>query len=98
MQGSLDMLHAMLQTDPKKRITVKEMLHHPWLMDGYEKPVKWQSKYVNYLNGTLNVISCDPTFKKSFMFDSQGFPLNLLMSKNDEDIPIFKSENILQSF
>ena len=63
MQGSLDMLHAMLQTDPKKRITVKEMLHHPWLMDGYEKPVKWQSKYENFFNLALNVILCDLSFK-----------------------------------
>lgn len=66
------MLHAMLQTDPKKRITVKEMLHHPWLMDGYEKPVKWQSKYVNYLYSTLNVISWDRTFKKRFMHFNQS--------------------------
>jgi len=44
-KGSLELLQAMLQTDPKNRITVKELLHHPWLMDGYEKPVKWQSRY-----------------------------------------------------
>jgi len=44
-QGSLNLLDAMLQTDPKKRITVKDLLTHPWLRDGYEKPVKWQSRY-----------------------------------------------------
>jgi len=44
-QGSLEMLNSMLQTDPKKRVTVKELLQHPWLMDGYEKPVKWQSRF-----------------------------------------------------
>ena len=43
-QGSLELLHTMLQTDPKKRITVKELLKHPWLMEGCEKPVKWQSR------------------------------------------------------
>lgn len=35
----------MLQVDPKRRITVTQLLSHPWLMDGYEGPVKWQSKY-----------------------------------------------------
>jgi len=43
--GSLQLLDAMLQTDPKRRITVKQLLNHPWLMEGYEKPVRWQSKY-----------------------------------------------------
>ena len=42
--GSLQLLDAMLQTDPKRRITVKQLLNHPWLMEGYEKPVRWQSK------------------------------------------------------
>ena len=44
-QGSVALLDAMLQTDPKRRITVKELLTHPWLMDGYESPIKWQSRY-----------------------------------------------------
>jgi hypothetical protein len=35
----------MLQVDPKRRITVTGLLSHPWLMDGYDSPVKWQSKY-----------------------------------------------------
>merc|ERR1719412_1930101 len=35
----------MLQVDAKKRITIKELLTHPWLMDGYDRPIKWQSKY-----------------------------------------------------
>jgi len=43
--GSLSLLDAMLQTDPKKRITVKELLNHPWMLEGYDKPVRWQSRY-----------------------------------------------------
>ncbi len=35
----------MLQVDAKRRITIKQLLVHPWLMDGYDRPVKWQSKY-----------------------------------------------------
>jgi serine/threonine protein kinase len=35
----------MLQVDPKRRITVTQLLSHPWLTDGYDCPAKWQSKY-----------------------------------------------------
>ena len=59
--GSLELLNAMLQvlhlhlhlhlhlpvsqTDPKRRITIRQLLAHPWLMDGYDTQVKWQSRY-----------------------------------------------------
>ncbi|XP_053226380.1 maternal embryonic leucine zipper kinase isoform X3 [Podarcis raffonei] len=39
------LLHQMLQVDPKKRIMVKHLLSHPWLMHGYSFAVQWQSKY-----------------------------------------------------
>ncbi|KAM4638952.1 maternal embryonic leucine zipper kinase isoform 5-T8 [Amazona ochrocephala] len=39
------LLNQMLQVDPKKRITVKHLLSHPWLMRGYSDAVQWQSKY-----------------------------------------------------
>ncbi|KFR12723.1 Maternal embryonic leucine zipper kinase, partial [Opisthocomus hoazin] len=39
------LLNQMLQVDPKKRITVKHLLSHPWLMQGYSDAVEWQSKY-----------------------------------------------------
>ena len=35
------------QTDPKQRITVRQLLTHPWMMEGYETPVKWQTRWVN---------------------------------------------------
>ncbi|XP_026722686.1 maternal embryonic leucine zipper kinase [Athene cunicularia] len=38
------LLDQMLQVDPKKRITVKHLLTHPWLMQGYSDAVQWQSK------------------------------------------------------
>merc|ERR1719328_732033 len=44
-KGSIRLLDQMLQVDAKKRITIKQLLTHPWLMEGYEKPVRWQSKY-----------------------------------------------------
>ncbi|XP_048360679.1 maternal embryonic leucine zipper kinase isoform X2 [Sphaerodactylus townsendi] len=43
--GSVLLLHQMLQVDPKRRIMVKHLLNHPWLMQGYPFAVQWQSKY-----------------------------------------------------
>ncbi|KAM6290020.1 maternal embryonic leucine zipper kinase [Aegotheles albertisi] len=40
------LLNQMLQVDPKKRITVKHLLSHPWLMQGYSDAIQWQSKYL----------------------------------------------------
>ncbi|XP_029466765.1 maternal embryonic leucine zipper kinase isoform X2 [Rhinatrema bivittatum] len=49
--GSVLLLNQMLQVDPKKRITVKHLLNHPWLLQGYKCPVEWQSKYpLGYLD------------------------------------------------
>jgi len=43
--GSLHLIHQMLQVDAKKRIPINDLLTHPWLMEGYDRPIKWQSKY-----------------------------------------------------
>uniref|UniRef100_A0A8C0HP45 Maternal embryonic leucine zipper kinase n=1 Tax=Buteo japonicus TaxID=224669 RepID=A0A8C0HP45_9AVES len=43
--GSTLLLNQMLQVDPKKRITVRDLLSHPWLVQGYSDAVQWQSKY-----------------------------------------------------
>ncbi|TRZ14803.1 hypothetical protein HGM15179_012298 [Zosterops borbonicus] len=44
-RSSTLLLDQMLQVDPKKRITVKHLLSHPWLMQGFSDTVQWQSKY-----------------------------------------------------
>ena len=41
------------QTDPKQRITVRQLLTHPWMMEGYETPVKWQTRSL-----ALNMLAC----------------------------------------
>ena len=38
------------QTDPKQRITVRQLLTHPWMMEGYETPVKWQTRSLNWIH------------------------------------------------
>ncbi|XP_059869369.1 maternal embryonic leucine zipper kinase isoform X3 [Delphinus delphis] len=42
--SSILLLQQMLQVDPKKRISVKNLLNHPWIMQDYNCPVEWQSK------------------------------------------------------
>ncbi|XP_067838342.1 maternal embryonic leucine zipper kinase [Heptranchias perlo] len=42
---SVLVLNQMLQVDPKKRITVKHLLSHPWLMQDYSCPVDWHTRY-----------------------------------------------------
>ena len=33
-----------LQVDPKKRVTIKQLLSHEWMMKGYAAPVRWISR------------------------------------------------------
>nr|XP_044997519.1 maternal embryonic leucine zipper kinase isoform X2 [Jaculus jaculus] len=42
--SSILLLQQMLQVDPKKRISMKHLLKHPWIMEDYNCPVEWQSK------------------------------------------------------
>ncbi|XP_069866068.1 maternal embryonic leucine zipper kinase isoform X3 [Dipodomys merriami] len=42
--SSILLLQQMLQVDPKKRISMRNLLNHPWIMQDYNCPVEWQSK------------------------------------------------------
>lgn len=42
--GSRQLLKQMLQVNPKKRITMKELLKNPWLLQGFDVPIDWESK------------------------------------------------------
>lgn len=44
-QGSIEILGQMLQTNPRKRVTVKQLLCHPWVCQSYGVPVAWKSVY-----------------------------------------------------
>lgn len=48
--ASVQLLRQLLTVDPKCRITIKELLNHPWVVEGYGVPVEWTSKYK--VNGT----------------------------------------------
>ncbi|XP_067671947.1 maternal embryonic leucine zipper kinase-like isoform X1 [Haliotis asinina] len=42
---SADLISQMLRVDPKRRITVQQLLHHPWMTKGFNIPVEWNTKY-----------------------------------------------------
>lgn len=41
--GSILLLNQMIQVEPKRRLTVRQLLAHPWVMKGYSSPVEWHS-------------------------------------------------------
>ncbi|KAK7507429.1 hypothetical protein BaRGS_00001364 [Batillaria attramentaria] len=49
-EETIDLLARMLQTDPKRRITISSILEHPWLNHGFNVPVEWASKYKRTLD------------------------------------------------
>lgn len=42
--GSAKILSQLLQINPKKRVTIKGLLNHEWMMKGYAAPVRWTSR------------------------------------------------------
>lgn len=44
-QDSITLLNDLLQIDPKKRITMQQLVYHPWVLKGYSSAVDWQTRY-----------------------------------------------------
>ncbi|ESO07808.1 hypothetical protein HELRODRAFT_191046 [Helobdella robusta] len=44
-KDSVEILKCLLQTDPSKRITIRDLIRHPWILKGYQLPVSWASKF-----------------------------------------------------
>ncbi|KAI3353247.1 hypothetical protein L3Q82_019778 [Scortum barcoo] len=42
--GSVLLLNQMMQVDPKRRATLRQLLDHPWVMKDYNSPVEWHSR------------------------------------------------------
>ncbi|KAM8880353.1 maternal embryonic leucine zipper kinase [Spinachia spinachia] len=42
--GSVLLLNQMMQVEPKRRVTVKQLLDHPWVIKEYNSPVEWRSR------------------------------------------------------
>ncbi|KAM8961601.1 maternal embryonic leucine zipper kinase [Pelodytes ibericus] len=77
--GSVLLLSQMLQVDPKKRITVKHLLTHPWLMHGYSCPVEWHSK------SPLGYVDEDCVTELSVFYKHSRTSMSHLISEWDYD-------------
>ncbi|XP_034714341.1 maternal embryonic leucine zipper kinase [Etheostoma cragini] len=42
--GSVLLLNQMMQMDPKRRLSVRHLLDHPWVTKDYNSPVEWHSR------------------------------------------------------
>lgn len=42
---SVQLLSELLQVDPKKRLTMEQLINHSWVMKGYSSCVDWQTRY-----------------------------------------------------
>lgn len=52
--GSVTLLDQLLQVDPTRRITVTQLISHPWLLQSTGVPVEWKSYYkCDSLDGTV---------------------------------------------
>ncbi|XP_056265482.1 maternal embryonic leucine zipper kinase [Pseudoliparis swirei] len=42
--GSVLLLNQMIQVEPKRRLSVRQLLDHPWVIKDYNSPVEWRSR------------------------------------------------------
>lgn len=49
-EESKTLISRMLQVDPQKRVTIKQLMTHPWLTKDTNVPVEWKSKYKRCLD------------------------------------------------
>ncbi|KAJ7382168.1 hypothetical protein OS493_036601 [Desmophyllum pertusum] len=42
--GSAKLLSQLLQVNPKRRVTIKQLLNNEWMMKGHAAPVRWTSR------------------------------------------------------
>jgi len=42
---STQLLSELLQVDPKRRLTMQQLIYHQWVMKGYSSSVDWQTRY-----------------------------------------------------
>lgn len=42
---SKEIISQLLKVDPKKRISIQDLLRHPWLTKSFNVPIEWESKY-----------------------------------------------------
>lgn len=55
--GSVEILGQMLQTNPKRRVTIQQLLSHPWVCQSYGVPVAWKSVYNDSMDPDADCIA-----------------------------------------
>ena len=101
-QGSVEILSDMLQTNPKRRITVRQLLTQPWVCQSYGVPVAWKSVYNDTMDPDSDCIT-EMAFRtsipkalaaeqvKQWKYDQQTATYLLLMKmKKDGKMPRLK--------
>uniref|UniRef100_A0A671U0W0 Maternal embryonic leucine zipper kinase n=1 Tax=Sparus aurata TaxID=8175 RepID=A0A671U0W0_SPAAU len=79
--GSVLLLNQMMQVDPKLRVTVRQLLDHPWVMKDYNSPVECSTSVDFYC-----VMDGDIT--ATWRYDQTTATYLLLLSKKQRGKPV----------
>uniref|UniRef100_A0A8C7IF19 Maternal embryonic leucine zipper kinase n=1 Tax=Oncorhynchus kisutch TaxID=8019 RepID=A0A8C7IF19_ONCKI len=101
--GSILLLNQMMQVDPKHRVTIRQLLDHPWTMSGYGTPVEWHSNWgyidedcITEMSVSLK-ISRQSTLQlvNEWKYDQTTATYLLLLSKKQRGKPVRSGLNFL---
>uniref|UniRef100_A0A667YB84 Maternal embryonic leucine zipper kinase n=1 Tax=Myripristis murdjan TaxID=586833 RepID=A0A667YB84_9TELE len=87
--GSILLLNQMMQVEPKRRLTVKQLLDHPWVMKDYSSPVEWHSKQPVHTHTHTHTVTntCIHT-SSCWRYDQTTATYLLLLSKKRRGKPV----------
>uniref|UniRef100_A0A3B3YPH7 Maternal embryonic leucine zipper kinase n=1 Tax=Poecilia mexicana TaxID=48701 RepID=A0A3B3YPH7_9TELE len=89
--GSVILLNQMMQVDPKRRLTVRQLLDHPWVMKDYNSPVEWLSRQpVAYIDeDCITEMAVNMKFDlPQWKYDQVTATYLLLLSKKQKGKPV----------
>uniref|UniRef100_A0A1B6KVM3 non-specific serine/threonine protein kinase n=1 Tax=Graphocephala atropunctata TaxID=36148 RepID=A0A1B6KVM3_9HEMI len=97
-EGSRKILRDMLETDPTKRITIRELLSHPWVQLGYNEPVSFASlsQELRLDNNCVNTMAAHFHMSAEEMwrhltveqYGSHAATYQLLLSRKKQGLPL----------
>uniref|UniRef100_A0A8D3AHV8 Maternal embryonic leucine zipper kinase n=1 Tax=Scophthalmus maximus TaxID=52904 RepID=A0A8D3AHV8_SCOMX len=87
--GSVLLLNQMMQVDPKRRISVRQLLDHPWVMRDYNSPVEW---YI-----LLDLQSNTFTYLLLLSKKQRGKPVRLYMALYSYHVSLFLLKRLASS-
>uniref|UniRef100_A0A7N6BJJ4 Maternal embryonic leucine zipper kinase n=1 Tax=Anabas testudineus TaxID=64144 RepID=A0A7N6BJJ4_ANATE len=93
--GSILLLNQMMQVDPKRRLMVRQLLDHPWVMKDYNSPVEWYSKQpLGHIDEdcitemAVNLKRSRQTYLLQWRYDHITATYLLLLSKKQRGKPV----------